>query len=133
MLTSASRPYANSRRRSRASTKPASKSFSMWSTTIPPKATTSAPPCHSRASTNASYYRLLPEEPRYYINDAGTGNTLNLDHMRVIEMVTDSLRYWAGETHVDGFRFDLGTILARGADGFNNQSGFLKACCQDPE
>ena len=48
-------------------------------------------------------------------------------------MVTDSLRYWAGETHVDGFRFDLGTILARGADGFNNQSGFLKACCQDPE
>src|ERR1700750_122678 len=52
--------------------------------------------------------------------------------MRVIEMVTDSLRYWAGETHVDGFRFDLGTILAREATGFDNQSGFLKACCQDP-
>jgi isoamylase len=82
---------------------------------------------------NASYYRLLPEEPRYYINDTGTGNTLNLDHMRVIEMVTDSLRYWASETHVDGFRFDLGTILAREAKGFDNQSGFLKACCQDPE
>src|SRR2546423_1746145 len=49
---------------------------------------------------NASYYRLLPDDPRYYINDTGTGNTLNLDHMRVIEMVTDSLRYWAGETHV---------------------------------
>ena len=82
---------------------------------------------------NASYYRLLPDQPRYYINDTGTGNTLNLDHMRVIEMVTDSLRYWAGETHVDGFRFDLGTILARQATGFDNQSGFLKACCQDPE
>ena len=82
---------------------------------------------------NASYYRLLPDKRRYYINDTGTGNTLNLDHMRVIEMVTDSLRYWASETHVDGFRFDLGTILARQATGFDNQSGFLKACCQDPE
>src|SRR4029077_8169163 len=60
---------------------------------------------------NASYYRLLPDQPRYYINDTGTGNTLNLSHMRVIEMVADSLRYWANETHVDGFRFDLGTIL----------------------
>jgi isoamylase len=82
---------------------------------------------------NASYYRLLPDERRYYINDTGTGNTLNLSHMRVIEMVTDSLRYWATETHVDGFRFDLGTILAREADGFDTESAFLKACCQDPE
>jgi isoamylase len=82
---------------------------------------------------NASYYRLLPDEPRYYINDTGTGNTLNLSHMRVIEMVTDSLRYWATETHVDGFRFDLGTILAREAKGFDTESAFLKACCQDPE
>jgi pullulanase/glycogen debranching enzyme len=61
---------------------------------------------------NASYYRLLPE-PRYYINDTGTGNTLNLSNPAVIEMVTDSLRYWVNELHVDGFRFDLGTILAR--------------------
>ena len=82
---------------------------------------------------NASYYRLLPDERRYYINDTGTGNTLNLSHMRVIEMVTDSLRYWATETHVDGFRFDLGTILAREAEGFDTESAFLKACCQDPE
>jgi glycogen operon protein len=81
---------------------------------------------------NASYYRLMPDEPRYYINDTGTGNTLNLSHMRVIAMVTDSLRYWVTETHVDGFRFDLGTILAREPSGFDNQSGFLKACCQDP-
>ena len=82
---------------------------------------------------NASYYRLLPDNRRYYINDTGTGNTLNLSHMRVIQMVADSLRYWAEETHVDGFRFDLGTILAREPDGFDHQSGFLKACCQDPE
>jgi isoamylase len=81
---------------------------------------------------NASYYRLMPDQARYYINDTGTGNTLNLSHMRVIQMVADSLRYWVIETHVDGFRFDLGTILAREPNGFDNQSGFLKACSQDP-
>jgi isoamylase len=81
---------------------------------------------------NASYYRLLPDQKRYYINDTGTGNTLNLSHPRVIQMVTDSLRYWVQQTHVDGFRFDLGTILAREPNGFDNQSGFLKACSQDP-
>ncbi|MDP9087586.1 MAG: glycogen debranching protein GlgX [Pseudomonadota bacterium] len=81
---------------------------------------------------NASYYRLLPSDKRYYINDTGTGNTLNLSHPAVIQMVTDSLRYWVNELHVDGFRFDLGTILAREPDGFDNQSGFLKACNQDP-
>jgi isoamylase len=62
---------------------------------------------------NATYYRLLPDEKRYYINDTGTGNTLNLSHTAVIEMVLDSLRYWVNELHVNGFRFDLGTILAR--------------------
>ena len=81
---------------------------------------------------NASYYRLLPDRKRYYINDTGTGNTLNLSHGRVIQMVTDSLRYWVEEMHVDGFRFDLGTILAREPGGFDNQSGFLKAVGQDP-
>ena len=81
---------------------------------------------------NASYYRLLPDQRRYYINDTGTGNTVNLSHPRVIQMVTDSLRYWVTETHVDGFRFDLGTILAREPYGFDEQSGFLKACSQDP-
>jgi glycogen operon protein len=81
---------------------------------------------------NASYYRLMPDNQRYYINDTGTGNTVNLSHPRVIQMVTDSLRYWVTETHVDGFRFDLGTILAREPNGFDNQSGFLKACSQDP-
>jgi len=81
---------------------------------------------------NATYYRLLPDKKRYYVNDTGTGNTFNLSHPAVIEMVMDSLRYWVNELHVDGFRFDLGTILAREPDGFDNQSGFLKACNQDP-
>jgi isoamylase len=81
---------------------------------------------------NASYYRLLPDQKRYYINDTGTGNTVNLSHPRVIQMVTDSLRYWVQEMHVDGFRFDLGTILAREPYGFDQQSGFLRAVGQDP-
>lgn len=81
---------------------------------------------------NASYYRLMPDQPQYYINDTGTGNTLNLSHPRVLQMVTDSLRYWVEETHVDGFRFDLGTVLAREPGGFDNNSGFLRVLCQDP-
>jgi len=85
-----------------------------------------------RGIDNASYYRLMPDKPRYYINDTGTGNTVNLSHPRVMQTVTDSLRYWVQETEVDGFRFDLGTILAREPNGFDNQSGFLKACSQDP-
>ncbi len=81
---------------------------------------------------NASYYRLLPDQQRYYINDTGTGNTLNLSHPRVLQMVTDSLRYWVSKMNVDGFRFDLGTILARRPEGFDNQSSFLQVCTQDP-
>ena len=74
----------------------------------------------------------MPDEPRYYINDTGTGNTLNLSHIRVIEMVADSLRYWASETHVDGFRFDLGTILERETNGFDNQSGPFEGLLPGP-
>ncbi len=81
---------------------------------------------------NASYYRLLPDDPRYYINDTGTGNTLNPSNGRVIQFVTDSLRYWVEQANVDGFRFDLATVLAREPNGFDNQSAFLKACMQDP-
>ena len=81
---------------------------------------------------NASYYRLLPDQKRYYINDTGTGNTVNLSNARVIQMVMDSLRYWVTEMHVDGFRFDLGTILAREDTGFDVESGFLRAVGQDP-
>lgn len=81
---------------------------------------------------NVSYYRLMPDEKRYYINDTGTGNTLNLSHPRVMQMVLDSLRYWVSEARIDGFRFDLGLTLAREPGGFDQQSGFLKACIQDP-
>lgn len=84
-----------------------------------------------RGIDNASFYRL-PEDKRRYVNDTGTGNTVNLSHPRVLQMVTDSLRYWVEQTQVDGFRFDLGTILAREPNGFDNRSGFLKAVCQDP-
>jgi isoamylase len=85
-----------------------------------------------RGIDNASYYRLIPDQLRYYINDTGTGNTLNLSHPNVLQMVTDSLRYWVTEMHVDGFRFDLGTILARQHDGFDESHGFLQSCLQDP-
>jgi glycogen operon protein len=85
-----------------------------------------------RGIDNASYYRLLPDQKRYYINDTGTGNTVNLSHARVLQLVTDSLRYWAQEMHVDGFRFDLATILAREAYGFDEGGRFLDACRQDP-
>ena len=84
-----------------------------------------------RGIDNASYYRLA-ENRRHYINDTGTGNTLNLSHPRVIQMVTDSLRYWVQDMHVDGFRFDLGTILAREPQGFDTYNGFMKAVIQDP-
>lgn len=81
---------------------------------------------------NASYYRLLPDQKRYYINDTGTGNTVNLSHQRVLQMVSDSLRYWADEMRVDGFRFDLATILGREPYGFDEGGGFLDTCRQDP-
>ena len=81
---------------------------------------------------NANYYRLMPDQKRYYINDTGTGNTVNLSHPRVLQMVADCLRYWATEMRVDGFRFDLATILAREPYGFDEGGGFLDACRQDP-
>ncbi len=85
-----------------------------------------------RGIDNASYYRLLPEEPRHHINDTGTGNTLNLSHPRVIRMVTDSLRHWVEQYGVNGFRFDLCTILGREQDGFDPGAGFFDALRQDP-
>ena len=89
-------------------------------------------PLSFRGIDNVSYYRLMPDDPRYYVNDTGTGNTLNLSHPRVLQMVTDSLRYWVTEMQVDGFRFDLATILGRESHGFDEGGGFLDACRQDP-
>ena len=85
-----------------------------------------------RGIDNLSYYRLLPGDKRRCINDTGCGNTINVGHPRVLQMVMDSLRYWVTEMHVDGFRFDLATTLAREADGFDPAGGFLDACRQDP-
>jgi glycogen operon protein len=85
-----------------------------------------------RGLDNASYYRLVDGQPRYCVNDTGTGNTVNLIHPRVLQMVMDSLRYWAEEFHVDGFRFDLGVTLGRESYGFDPGAGFFDAIRQDP-
>ena len=85
-----------------------------------------------RGIDNASYYRLSAESARYYVNDTGCGNMLDLSHPRVLQMVMDSLRYWVQEMHVDGFRFDLATPLAREHTGFDAHGGFLDAVRQDP-
>jgi glycogen operon protein len=84
-----------------------------------------------RGLDNRSYYRLQ-DGGRYYVNDTGTGNTLNMSHPMVLKMVMDSLRYWVETYHVDGFRFDLGTVLAREEDGFDPRGGFLDSIAQDP-
>lgn len=84
-----------------------------------------------RGIDNATYYRLQ-DDKRYYVDYTGCGNTLNLAHPRVLQMVTDSLRYWVNEMHVDGFRFDLAPALGRRDAVFNNASAFLSAVQQDP-
>lgn len=84
-----------------------------------------------RGLDNASYYRLQ-QNPRYYVNDTGTGNTLNLEHPMVLRMVMDSLRYWVEVMGVDGFRFDLCSTLGRTAHGFDRDAAFFDAIRQDP-
>jgi glycogen operon protein len=84
-----------------------------------------------RGIDNLSYYRLQ-DDKRHYMDFTGTGNTLNLDHPRVLQMVTDSLRYWALEMHVDGFRFDLCTTLARENGDYGQGAAFFDAMRQDP-
>ncbi|GAA4215351.1 glycogen operon protein [Sagittula marina] len=85
-----------------------------------------------RGIDNASYYRLLDGQPRYYVNDTGTGNTLNVSHPFVLRLILDSMRYWVTTFGVDGFRFDLATTLAREPSGFDRHGGFLDALRQDP-
>jgi glycogen operon protein len=84
-----------------------------------------------RGLDNASCYRLL-QDRRYYDNITGTGNTLDIRHPRVLQMVMDSMRYWVQEMHVDGFRFDLAPVLGRGDHGFERDGPFFKAVAQDP-
>jgi isoamylase len=85
-----------------------------------------------RGIDNLSYYRLQAENKRYYINDSGCGNTMNLSHPYVVMMVMDCLRYWVSEMGIDGFRFDLATVLGREHYGFDSGSGFLDSLHQDP-
>ena len=84
-----------------------------------------------RGIDNASYY-LLGDDPRYYFDTTGCGNTVNLRHQRVLQMVMDSLRYWVQECHVDGFRFDLASSLGRDRDIFDHNAVFFDAVRQDP-
>ena len=79
-----------------------------------------------------SYYRLAPDNLRHCIDETGTGNTLNLSHPRVLQMVMDSLRHWVSSFHIDGFRFDLGVTLGREWFGFDPGAGFFDALRQDP-
>ncbi len=81
---------------------------------------------------NAYYYRLVKGNPRYYDDTTGCGNTLNFDNSRVVQMTMDSLRYWATEMKVDGFRFDLAVSLGRNDNGFSRESDFYDAMAQDP-
>ncbi len=81
---------------------------------------------------NSAYYRLVPENRRYYKDYTGTGNTLNMQHPRVLQLIMDSLRYWVLEMHVDGFRFDLAATLARELHSVNRLGAFLDIIHQDP-
>jgi isoamylase len=82
---------------------------------------------------NASYYRLMPDNPRYYMDFTGTGNSLNPVHPSVLRLIMDSLRYWVTECHVDGFRFDLASALAREFFDVDRLSAFFDTIHQDPE
>ena len=81
---------------------------------------------------NPTYYRLVEEEPRYYRDTTGTGNSLDTTQPQALKLVMDSLRYWVEEMHVDGFRLDLAVTLARDPDRFDERSRFLTAVHQDP-
>jgi len=85
-----------------------------------------------RGIDNATYYRLVNEKPRYYMDFTGTGNTLNVRHPQVLKLIMDSLRYWVQDMHVDGFRFDLAAALARELHAVDRLSAFFDIINQDP-
>ena len=85
-----------------------------------------------RGIDNSAYYRLVPDQPRYYLDYTGTGNTPNTRHPQVLQLIMDSLRYWVLEMHVDGFRFDLAAALARGLFEVDHLSAFFDIIHQDP-
>jgi isoamylase len=86
-----------------------------------------------RGVDNASFYRLQPEDPRYYMDFTGTGNSMNMLHPRTIQLIMDSLRYWVRDMHVDGFRFDLAPVLARELYEVNRLGTFFDIIQQDPD
>lgn len=90
------------------------------------------PTLSMRGIDNQSYYRLVEDNPEFYMDYTGTGNTLNMLHPRSLQLVMDSLRYWVNEMHVDGFRFDLASALARGLYEVGKLSTFLDTIHQDP-
>ena len=85
-----------------------------------------------RGIDNDAYYRLMPGDQRFYEDFTGTGNTLNMQHPRTIQLIMDSLRYWVTEMHVDGFRFDLASALARELHAVDRLSAFFDIIHQDP-
>ena len=85
-----------------------------------------------RGLDNAAYYRLVTDNPRYYMDYTGCGNTLNMMHPRVLQLIMDSLRYWVIEMHVDGFRFDLAAALARELHEVDQLGAFMDIIHQDP-
>jgi isoamylase len=85
-----------------------------------------------RGIDNQAYYRLMADEPRYYMDYTGTGNSLNVRHPEVLRLIMDSLRYWVTEMHVDGFRFDLASALARELHDVDRLSAFFDIIHQDP-
>ncbi|WP_303904314.1 glycogen debranching protein GlgX [Thiohalomonas denitrificans] len=85
-----------------------------------------------RGIDNAAYYRLVQDDERYYMDYTGCGNTLNMMHPRVLQLIMDSLRYWVQEMHVDGFRFDLASALARELHEVNRLGAFFDIIHQDP-
>jgi glycogen operon protein len=85
-----------------------------------------------RGIDNPAYYRLVPEDPRFYYDTTGTGNSLNMAHPQTLQLIMDSLRYWVTEMHVDGFRFDLASTLARQFHEVDRLSAFFDLIHQDP-
>ncbi len=85
-----------------------------------------------RGIDNFTYYRLVPDNKRYYMDYTGCGNTLNMQSQRVLQLIMDSLRYWIVDMHVDGFRFDLASALARELHEVNQLAAFFDIIHQDP-
>jgi glycogen operon protein len=85
-----------------------------------------------RGIDNATYYRLVEDDPRYYMDYTGCGNSLNVRHSQVLKLIMDSLRYWVTHMHVDGFRFDLASALARELYEVDSLAAFFDIIHQDP-